>query len=146
MMMRMATLSLLLAICVWSVIGCGGPSNEEIALETAQQWVDTSIDQVSEVVVDLVAGENPALAGIAASVVADQVRDNVNWEYSAPQRETGDQYSLTATASAEFEINVPLLGAREFTASVPLDLTVDTSVPSVVDWSIGRTGVSVNMR
>ena len=146
MMMRLATLSLLLVICVWSAVGCGGPSKEEIALETAQQWVDASIDQVSEAVVELVAGEYPALAGIAASVVADQVRDNLDWEYSTPRHEAGDQYSLTATASAEFEVNVPLLGTQEYSVSVPFNLTVDTGIRSVVDWSISLTGASVNVR
>lgn len=146
MMTRMVTLSLLLALCVWSVIGCGGPSKEEVALETAQQWVDASIDQVSEAVVELVAGEYPALAGLAASVVADQVRDSLDWEYSTPRRETGDQYSLTTTPSAEFELKIPLLDTQEYSASVPFNLTVDTSTRSVVDWSISLTGTSVNLR
>ncbi len=146
MIMKTATLSLLLAICVWSAIGCGGPSKEEIALETAQQWVEASIDQVSEAVVELVAGEYPVLAGIAASVVADQVRDDLAWEYSTPRRETGDLYSLTATASGEFEVKVPLLDAQEYSASVPFNLTVDTSTRSVEDWSISLTNARVNAR
>ena len=140
MMMKIVMLSLLLAICVWSAIGCGGPSKEEVALETAQQWVDTSIGQVSESVVELVAGENPALTGIAGGVLAEQVRDNLDWEYSTPQRESGDLYSLTATASGEFEVKVPLLDTQEYSASVPFNLTVDTSNRTVEDWSVSLHG------
>lgn len=146
MMMKMAMLSLLMAICVWSAIGCGGPSKEEIALETAQKWVDTSIGQVSEAVVELVAGEYPMLTGIAASALADQVRDNLDWEYSTPQRESGDLYSLTATASGEFEVKLPLLDTQEYSASVPFNLTVDISTRSVEDWSISLTDARVNAR
>ena len=142
-MLRMATLSILLAICAWSIVGCGGPSNEEIAVETAQQWVDSSIGQVSEAVVELVAGEYPAVAGIASAVVADQLRDNLEWEYSTPRRESGERYSLTATATADIQVQVPLLGSQEYSASMPFNLVVDTKERTVVSWSPNLVGASI---
>ena len=145
-MLRMATLTILLAICAWSIIGCGGPSNEEIAVETAQRWVDSSIDQVSDAVVELVAGEYPALAGIASAVVADQVRDNLEWEYSTPQREDDDHYSLTATATAGIQVQVPLLGSQDYSASMPFNLVVDTNERTVVSWSPNLVGASIERR
>lgn len=135
-MLKIMMLSLSLAICAWSVIGCGGPNKEDIALEVAQQWVDASIDRVSGAVVDVVAGEYPALANIATAVVAEQVQKNLVWEYSTPRGESGDRYSLIATATADFEIKVPLLDDKAYSISAPFDLVVDTTARSVVDWSL----------
>jgi hypothetical protein len=101
---------------------------------------------VSDEVVELVVSEYPAVARIAVTVVEDQVRDNVYWSYSTPQRETSDLYALTATASVEFEITVPLLDAQEYSASVPFALTVDTGARSVADWFIIVSDARVRVR
>ena len=57
----------------------------------ARTWVDTSTDEVSDEVIELVVGEVPVVSQIAGVVLAEQIRDNQAWAYSAPgvQARTG---------------------------------------------------------
>lgn len=122
-------------IGVWA--GCGGgESKEDISTKAAEEWVDSSIELVSAAAVELVIADRPALTQLAGGMIADQIRDNLFWTYSVPKEESEDRYSVTATAVAELEIDLPLLGKRAYSVSLPFDLEIDTDASAVSDWSI----------
>ena len=90
-MARIAALFLILMASVSLAAGCGsGESQEDIATEVARTWVDKSIDEVSDAVVELVIGKVPVVSQIAGDAIAEQVRDNVVWSYSAPRNPDGN--------------------------------------------------------
>jgi hypothetical protein len=43
MMIRTATLSLLLVVCALVAVGCAGESKEAIALEAAERWAERAV-------------------------------------------------------------------------------------------------------
>ena len=127
--------------------GCGGgESRENIATGVARDWVNTSIDLVSEATVELIVGEKPALTQLAGGVIADQVRENLSWTYSTPKEEGEDRYSITATAVADLKIDIPLLGEREYSVSAPFNLEIDTRARAVSEWSLELLSARVEER
>ena len=125
-----------LAAFVSLVAGCGsGESQEEIATGVARTWVNNSIEDVSDTVVNLVIGEAPLLSQIAGEVLAEQVGDNVAWSYSTPKRDGEDKYKVTVTASVTLRVEIPLLGTKAYVASLPFILDVDTDAKVVERWS-----------
>ncbi len=135
----------LLLIGMWA--GCGGGENkEDIATKVAREWVVSSIDLVSDAVVELVIADRPALTQLVGGVIADQVRDNLSWTYSVPRELGGDRYMVTATAAAGLEIDLPVLGEKAYSASVPFDLEIDTDAEAVLDWSVDFGSARVEER
>ena len=127
--------------------GCGGgESKEDIATEVAREWVNASIGLVSQATVELIVGEKPALTQLAGGVIANQVRQNLSWTYSAPKEESEDRYSITATAVADLKIDIPLLGEREYSVSAPFNLEVDTGARDVSEWSLDLLSARVEER
>ena len=134
-MMRIAMLGMMLAACVYGMVACSGPSESEIALEVAQEWTITSIDQATGAVVDLLIDEHPWVAQIATVVVADQIRSNLSWTYGTPVQEGSDRYSVRVTAGADIKVAVPFLDDKAYSVSAPFDLMVNTETRTVVNWS-----------
>jgi len=128
--------------------GCGGgESKEDIATEVAREWVDTSIGLVSEATLELIVGEKPALTQLAGGFIADQVRQNLSWTYSAPKKASEDRYSVTATGVADFKIDIlPFLGEKAYSVSAPFNLDIDTGARTVSDWSLDLLSARVEER
>lgn len=144
MMTRTTIVFLALVAIVSLATACGsGKSQEEVAIEVASAWVDGSIEEVSNAVVDLVVGESPVLNQIAGDVLADQIRDNVVWSYSASKRGVENEYQVTATASVTLSVDIPLLGTKAYVASMPFILDVDTVAKNVTRWSPDALSASV---
>ena len=101
------------------------------------------MDAVSDVIVELIIGEVPIASSLASSVIADQIDDRLEWSYSEPVNESGKIYRVTATASAEPEFSVPLLGSRTYEVKLPFDLQVDVSSGEVTRWLPDLTEASV---
>ncbi len=146
-MTKIAALLLTSITLVGLWAGCGGgESKEDIATAVAKEWVNTSIDLVSDATVELVVGENPALTQLAGGVIADQIRENLSWTYSGPKEESEDRYSVTATAVADLKIGLPLLGEKEYSVSAPFNLEIDTAARTVSEWSLDLPSARVEER
>ena len=62
-MARITALFLVLIAFASLAAGCGsGESKEDIATGVARTWVETSIDEVSDEVIELVVGEVPVVS------------------------------------------------------------------------------------
>ena len=135
-MLRVVVSLLVLVVAASLVVGCGGGENkEDFASEVARTWVSDSIDEVIDEVVELVAGETPVVSQIAGGVLSEQIRNNVSWEYSTPEREAEDRYQVIAIASVAVDIDIPILGTKTYAASLPFALDVDTDAETVVRWA-----------
>ena len=132
---RFAVLFLLLTTVSWTIVGCGGGDDgKAVAAEVASAWVDSSIDQVSGAVTELVISEEPALASLAAGALSGLIREGLSWTYSEPVRLRENRYQVTATAVADVTIKIPLLDDRRYVATVPFNLEVDTDTKAVASW------------
>ena len=141
------TLALLTLTVSIILAGCGGgESKEEIASRVAREWLKTNVQELVDEVVDLVIGEVPVVSQLASGILSGQILeklDNIAWQYSAPMRRSEDRYQVVATASAEIEIELPLIGTRVYKVSLPFNLDVDTEDESVVSWLPDVTAASV---
>lgn len=132
--LQTAALILLVIACAVLLVGCGGEDKKQIAAEVAAKWVDTSIDEASDAVAELVIGENPIVTQVAGGVLAGRIRENLSWDYSEPERRGEDQYAVTATATADIKVEAPPLIDKRYVASLPFKLDVDTDSKSVLRW------------
>ena len=142
--MRRAAILLALVLAVTgSAVSCG-EDRPGIAAEVANEWVQDSIDTISETIVELLLVapalrdllENvPSAKTLLAGIVADQVRDKIAWAYSTPTPQDDVIYRVTATAAVEFEIDLPLVEAWPYAVTLPFHLLIDTNARTVQDWS-----------
>ena len=72
---------------------------------------------------------------MVGEVLADQVRSNPDWTYSAPRRNSEARYQMTATAAVRVTIEIPLLEDKAYAVFLPFSLEIDTDARSVVRWS-----------
>ena len=125
----------LLLIGAWA--GCGdGEDREVIAADVAREWVGSNTKLISDAAVELIVADKPALAHVIGAVVADQARDQLSWTYSVPRKLSEDRYMVVATTAAGVEVNLPTVGKKVYSVSVPFDLEIDTGTRTVLDWSV----------
>ena len=144
-MKKLTVLAALLLAVAFTPISCGnGEDRAQIATEVANEWVEESIDTVSEVIVELllvapalrdVLENIPSAKTVLAGIVADQIRDKIAWRYSTPSPEREAIYRVSATAAAEFEIDLPLVEAWPYAVTLPFHLLIDTDARTVADWT-----------
>lgn len=152
-MKRIAVLSaLVLAVAVAAVSCGGGPDREAIAAEVSTEWVDDSIEVVSEVVVELLIlspalgdtiGELPGAESLLAGIVADQIRDKVDWSYSTPALDRESLYRVTATATLEIAIDLPVIKEQPYAVTLPFRLLIDTDARTVEQWAVDLEAATV---
>lgn len=131
---RITVMFLLLTAAAWMLAGCGGDDEKAVAAEVATAWVDSSIDEVSQAVAELVIDEEPAVASLAAGALSGLVRESLSWDYSDPVRLREGRYTVTATATADVQVKIPLVLDARYVATLPFNLEVDTGAKSVSSW------------
>ena len=143
-MARVVTLSLIIVVVVALIAGCGGgESQQDIASEVAMTWVDESIEDVSDAVVQLMLGDIPGLSQIAGDALTEQIHENVEWSYSTGKSLGENKFQLSATGSVTVKVEIPLLGTKAYVVSVPFVLDVDTNSRTVDRWSPDLSSASV---
>ena len=142
-MKRVSILMALMLAMTGTAVSCG-EDRAEISTDVATEWVQDSIDTVSEVLVELLMvapalrdtlDKVPTAETLLAGFVADQIRDNIAWHYSVPTPEQQALYRVTATAAIEIEIDLPFVDAWPYAVTLPFHLLVDTDARTVQDWT-----------
>ena len=152
MRLRGVALVTALALTFAAVFCGGGPDREAISTEVATEWVQDSVDLVSEVVVELL-NVSPALRdaldrmpqskALLARLVAGQISDKIAWSYSAPVQDGEALYRVTATAAMELEIGLPLIGDQVFAVTLPFNLLIDTDARAIEEWGVDLANAAV---
>ena len=130
----MKTLFLTALVVLGAVLlspGCGGSDPEEVALQVSRDWANESIREVSEDISGALLGEIPVLGRVAASLIEDQIRENITWDLSATVKGPQNLYDVVAKAITEARIDVPLVVDKTYAVSVDFRLEVDTDVKRV---------------
>lgn len=131
---RFAALCLLLATA-WTLAGCQNQDDDKaVAVDVASAWVDSSIDEVSSAIAELVIRERPAAATLAAGAISGLIRERLSWDYSEPVRLREGRYRVTATAVADITVQIPPLVNANYMVTMPFNLDVDTDNKEVVSW------------
>ncbi len=145
-------MALVLAITFAGVSCGGGPDREAIAAEVAVEWVQERTDTVSEIVVELLilspvlpdaVGKLPGAESLLAGHVANQIGDKVSWSYSTPVQDMQALYRVTATAAADLEIDLPIIGEHAYAVTLPFHLLFDTDARTVEEWAVDLDGAAV---
>ena len=142
-MWKIAIALTLICVALSASLACSSKSQEDTAIEVAQEWTDDSIENVSDDVVQLLLGQFPSIGGIAGDILADQVKEMVDWDYQAIGSEGDNTYRIVATASVSLEISLPVVEDREYEISLPFDLWVDTKGLTVERWDPKLTSASI---
>ena len=142
-MTRVALLFVCLIIGIMSV-GCGDSeaNRQARALEAASAWADENTDLVVGETVDLITSAVPG-ASLLSDLIAEQIVDQLSWEFSAPALASESVYRIRATVSVRVNLDLPVVGEKAYRASLPFDLEVDTDTGEVAKWSVGFDDVRV---
>ena len=115
-------------------------TTKAIAAEVARALANDSINRVSDVVAEIVIGEEPIVTRLVAGALASLILQNLAWDYSEPERDSEDRYSVIATATANVKIEMPPLVDKSYVVSLPFNLDVDADAKSVFA-SLAPTGI-----
>ncbi len=120
-----------------SILGCGDGEAERKtqALNTAQSWAEESTDTVITEIVKLVTSGVPG-ASLFTEVIADQIVDQLSWDFSEPVEVTESLFAVSATVSTQASLDLPIVGSKTYEAKLPFDLQVDVNTGSVAVWSV----------
>lgn len=145
-----------MARCLWMALAATGlmlaalpacaESREAVATSVVTEWVIENTNVVADEVVQAVIGDVPVISQIAGDALAHQVRDNVTWDYADPVCSSDGRCEVIATASVSLEVDIPVVGEREYVASLPFAFTVDTEARAVERWFPRPLDASVEER
>lgn len=128
------------------LFSCGGGEDpQEVAERVAREWTVTSVEEISLRVIDALIADNPILEQIAASQVADQIKQRVSWTYSTPTKENDDRYQVVATANMPVDISLAFF-QRSYDISLAFNLTIDTKEEQVINWAPDLGSLSLEER
>ena len=118
-------------------------SQEEIAEAVAREWVNSSIDNISELTMGYLVGNIPVITQAGGDWLADNIRENVTWTYSEPNCRQEGRCDVTATAKADLNINIPLVMNDTASVVMPFRLDINTDEKRVANWDpdIGSASV-----
>ena len=142
---NMKTATALLVLGLITLTGCG-PNSEAVALEVAQDWASDSVTSAASNISDALLQDQPILEAIAASVVEDQIRSNVSWNFSSPRQLNGSRYEVMATANSSVTISIPILGDKTFDISGSFVLEIDTEREQVQSSRLDVSSLSIQER
>ena len=144
-------IGVLLAIVVIGVAAVGGylflqgqRTDEQIAAAVAEDWSNSSIDDISEVIMGMLVGQAPIVTQMGGDILADKIRDKITWNYSEPRCPQENRCAVTATASADLDIAIPLVMNDTATVEMPFVLSIDTEEERVTDWEAVVVSASVS--
>lgn len=114
--------ALIVITLICMVFGCSPKDPAEIASKVARDWTANNLDGVSKGIAGQVAGNNPLLETTIATIMSNEIKQRITWEYSQPNKLDEDKYRVIATASTQIEIT--LLG--NYKVSLNYNLEIDT--------------------
>jgi len=143
-MARLSIIMLIILGLTLSAVSCDSENPEDVALQVAHDWTQDSVDEVASDIGSQMTGNLPVLEDIAASVIEEQIREGVSWNYSTPVKKSDGRYEVVAEAVVEVEITVPLLWTKTYDVSVDYELEVDTDSRRVVDSHLDLSSLRIN--
>ena len=108
---------------------------EQAALEVAKEWARSSVDTVSQILGQAVTSGTPILQQVAGSVIHSQIRNKLEWTFSAPVRSLTEGYEIVATAVVPLQVKMP--GLR-WSAIISADcrLSIDAREKRLLQWKM----------
>ena len=135
---------LLLVCLVIGLLGWGDGEAErrERALETARVWAGENTSIVVSEATELITSGVPA-ASLFSDIIANQIVNQLSWNFSEPENASGSAYKVRATISTRVSLTLPAVGSKTYRASLPFDLEVGTDASTVSKWSVGLDDAAV---
>ena len=142
----MTRIALLFVCLIAGIMGVGCGDNEaerqERAIEAARAWAGENTDLVVGEATEPITNAIPG-ATLLSGVIADQIVNQLSWEFSEPEKASESLYRVRATVSVRVNLDLPVVGERAYRASLPFDLEVEADMGEVAKWSVGFDDVWV---
>ena len=117
---------LLAARCALSVAnGCGGSDYDLKVRAIAERWSENNGEAVAREMAGLLVDDAPGVASLGSDTLARQIRNGIGWRYGEPSCDRDGGCKLTATASSEINISVPLVVNKTVMVELPFRLEID---------------------
>ena len=136
------SLSAFLVVCISLLAACGG-DHSQIALKVARDWSSNQVQNVSSELGKAVVGDQQFLAGLAGSVIDDQIQENMKWNFSTPVETSDDRYRVVATARSLLHISIPLISDKNYDIAVDFILDIDTSNERVTNSTLDVSSLRI---
>ena len=128
-----------LLVIMLVVAGCGSPKEatrppesstekeSRIELEgSIADWVPGNVDELSEDIADLVIGDLPLAKNIAATAIKTAMLARLEIQIEHVESLNGtDTYSVRANFRFPIEVDLPIVGKKEYWISVTYNITIE---------------------
>ncbi len=114
---------------------CSLKTDTEIATEVAEEWTRQSAEEIGDVLGPAVTGGIPGVSQLAEALIANQIRQLVQWDLDEPVLLEEQSYRVDATASVPLSIDI-VIGSWSADLTASFRLVVDTEAERVDDWSL----------
>ena len=119
------------------------PSPEDIASEVTRAWADANAGIIVAQITERISVELPLTGRLGDAVLRTQIEDNLALVFSVPRRIGDGLYRLTVTTETVFEFDLPLIGEKAYTVSLPFNVDIDVESQTVEGWEADVSSAKV---
>ena len=112
--------------------------------ELAERHVNDKIDAIGETIAGVLLLQAPILSELGGEFIEDRIHDVIKWRYAAARDLGGGRYSVVATASVGFEVEIALTSVG-VALSLPFDMTVDHDAQTVTRMEPNIAAMSLDL-
>ena len=112
--------------------------------ELAERHVNDKIDAIGETIAGVLLLQAPILSELGGELIEDRIHAVIKWRYAAARDLGGGRYSVVATASVGFEVEIALTSVG-VAMSLPFDMTVDHDAQTVTRMEPNVTAMSLDL-
>ena len=112
--------------------------------ELAERYVNGKIDAIGETIAGVLLLQAPILSELGGEFIEDRIHDVIKWHYAAARDLGGGRYSVVATASVGFEVEIALTSVG-VALSLPFDMTVDHDAQTVTRMEPNIAAMSLDL-
>ena len=112
--------------------------------ELAERHVNDKIDAIGETISGVLLLQAPILSELGGEFIEDRIHDVIKWRYAAARDLGGGRYSVVATASVGFEVEIALTSVG-VAMSLPFDIMVDHDAQTVTRMEPNVAAMSLDL-
>lgn len=112
--------------------------------ELAERYVNDKIDAIGETIAGVLLLQAPILSELGGELIEDRIHAVIKWRYAAARDLGGGRYSVVATSSVGFEVEIALASVG-VALSLPFDIMVDHDAQTVTRMDPNVTAMSLDL-
>ena len=134
----------LAAVALFAPVSQLAPWSDMTPEELSERHVNDKIDAIGETIAGVLLLQAPILSELGGELIEDRIHDSIKWRYAAARDLGGGRYSVVATASIGFEVEIALASVG-VAMSLPFDIIVNHDAQTVTRMEPNIAAMSLDL-